>query len=76
MSKEDKYTFALNELCGYLGKKEINKIEAYDVSHISGKNGVASCVVFSKLDQKRKNIDFLIYQMLYQETMLVLLSMF
>ncbi len=48
ISKEDKYTFALNELCGYLGKEEINKIEAYDVSHISGENGVASSIVFTK----------------------------
>ena len=55
ISKEDKYTFALNELCGYLGKKEINKIEAYDVSHMSGKNGVASCVVFSKTGPEKKN---------------------
>ena len=53
ISKEDKYTFALNELCGYLGKKEINKIEAYDVSHISGENGVASCIVFTKLTRKK-----------------------
>ena len=47
ISKEDKYTFALNELTNYLGK-EINKIEGYDVSHISGENAVSSCVVFSK----------------------------
>ena len=48
ISKEDKYTFALNELTNYLGK-EINKIEGYDVSHISGENAVSSCVVFSKI---------------------------
>ena len=47
ISKEDKYTFALRELSGYLGIKEITKIEGYDVSHISGENAVASCVVFS-----------------------------
>jgi len=47
ISKEDKYTFALKELCNYLGIKEIKKIEGYDVSHISGDNAVASCVVFS-----------------------------
>ncbi len=47
ISKEDKYTFALNELASYLGTKEIKKIEGYDVSHISGENGVASCVIFS-----------------------------
>jgi len=55
ISKEDKYTFALNELCEYLGKKEINKIEAYDVSHISGENGVASSIVFTKTGPEKKN---------------------
>ena len=54
ISKQDKYTFALNELSGYVGKKEINKIEAYDVSHIC-ENGVASCVVFSKEYLKKKS---------------------
>ncbi len=53
ISKEDKYTFALNELSGYLGKKEINKIEAYDVSHLSGENGVASCIVFTKTGSEK-----------------------
>ena len=55
ISKEDKYTFALNELCEYLGEKEINKIEAYDVSHISGENGVASSIVFTKTGPEKKN---------------------
>ena len=55
ISKEDKYTFALNELCEYLGDKEINKIEAYDVSHISGENGVASSIVFTKTGPEKKN---------------------
>ena len=48
ISKEDKYTFALNELSNYMGRKDIKKVEGYDVSHISGDNAVASCVVFSK----------------------------
>ena len=48
ISKKDKYTFALNEIGEYIGQKDINKIEAFDVSHISGENAVASCVVFSK----------------------------
>tara|TARA_S200000501_G_scaffold85996_1_gene78772 strand:+ start:2760 stop:4535 length:1776 start_codon:yes stop_codon:yes gene_type:complete len=52
-SKEDKYTFALNELRDDLGLKEINKIEGYDVSHISGESAVASCVVFSKSGPKK-----------------------
>ena len=55
ISKEDKYTFALNELGGLLGLKEINKIEGYDVSHISGDNAVASCVVFSKKGPSTRN---------------------
>ena len=55
ISKEDKYTFALNELCGYVGREEINKIEAYDVSHISGESGVASSVVFTKTGPEKKS---------------------
>ena len=55
VSKEDKYTFAFNELGSYTGQKDINKIEAYDVSHISGENGVASCVVFSKTGPNKKD---------------------
>ena len=55
ISKEDKYTFALNELSNYLGVKDIKKIEGYDVSHISGENAVASCVVFSKTGPSKKN---------------------
>ena len=54
VSKEDKYSFALNELGNYTGQKNIKKIEAYDVSHISGENGVASCVVFSKTGPNKK----------------------
>ena len=55
ISKEDKYTFALNELSEYLGIKNINKIEAYDVSHISGENAVASCIVFSKTGPEKNS---------------------
>jgi excinuclease ABC subunit C len=47
ISKQDRYTFALNELSNYLGLKQIKKIEGYDVSHISGDKAVASCIVFS-----------------------------
>ena len=54
ISKEDKYTFAINELSKYLGIKNIEKIEGYDVSHISGDNAVASCVVFSKTGPLKK----------------------
>ncbi len=55
ISKEDKYTFALNELSNYLGIKDIKKIEGYDVSHISGDNAVASCIVFSKSGPLKNN---------------------
>ena len=55
ISKEDKYTFALNELSEYVGQKEINKIEAYDVSHISGENGVASSIVYTKTGPEKKS---------------------
>ena len=48
ISKEDKYKFAMKNLSKYLGIKEIKKIEGYDVSHISGDDAVASCVVFSE----------------------------
>ena len=55
ISKKDKYTFALNQIAEYIGQKDINKIEAFDVSHISGENAVASCVVFSKTGSEKKN---------------------
>ena len=55
ISKEDKYTFAFNELGDYTGHKNIKRIEAYDVSHISGENGVASCIVFSKTGPNKKD---------------------
>ncbi|MDC1082262.1 excinuclease ABC subunit UvrC, partial [Gammaproteobacteria bacterium] len=55
ISKKDKYTFALDEIGEYIGQKDINKIEAFDVSHISGENAVASCVVFSKIGPEKKN---------------------
>ena len=55
ISKEDKYKFALNELGGYVGQKDINKIEAYDVSHISGEKAVASSIVFTKTGPKKKD---------------------
>ena len=55
ISKEDKYTYALNELASNLRKKEVKKIEGYDISHISGDNAVASCVVFSKLGPLKNN---------------------
>ena len=55
ISKEDKYTFAIQELSNYLGVENINKIEGYDVSHFSGDGAVASCVTFSKQGPQKKN---------------------
>lgn len=56
LSREDKYTFAFNELKKALGVSlDINRIETFDVSHLSGDHGVASCVVFSKLGPEKKN---------------------
>jgi excinuclease ABC subunit C len=47
LSKEDRYNFAFKELQSVMGlKTPIKRIEAYDVSHISGKHAVASCIVF------------------------------
>ena len=48
LSKSDKYNFAFDDLKNQIGsKKNIKKVEAYDVSHISGSHAVASCIVFS-----------------------------
>jgi excinuclease ABC subunit C len=48
LSKEDRYNFAFKELQSAMGLKiPIKRIEAYDVSHISGDHAVASCIVFS-----------------------------
>ena len=56
LSKSDKYDFAFDELKNHIGqKKDIKKIEAYDVSHISGDHAVASCVVFSNLGALKKD---------------------
>ena len=48
LSKSDKYNFAFDDLKNHIGhKKNIKKIEAYDVSHISGNHAVASCIVYT-----------------------------
>ena len=55
LSKSDKYIFAFDDLKNYLGhKKEIKKIEAYDVSHISGNHAVASCIVYTNEGPSKK----------------------
>ena len=60
LSKEDRYNFAFKELQSVMGLKiPIKKIEAYDVSHISGDHAVASCIVF--LDSGPSNQDYRIF---------------
>ena len=60
LSKEDRYNFAFKELQSVMGLKiPIKKIEAYDVSHISGDHAVASCVVFS--DSGPSNQDYRLF---------------
>ena len=55
LSKSDKYSFAFDDLKKHIGfKKDIKKIEAYDVSHISGNHAVASCVVYSNKGPSKK----------------------
>jgi len=55
LSKSDKYNFAFDDLKNYVGQeKDIKKIEAYDISHISGNYAVASCVVFSNHGPSKK----------------------
>ena len=48
LSKEDKYSFALNELKKSLNLKRLLKIEAYDISHLYQDHAVASCVIYTK----------------------------
>jgi excinuclease ABC subunit C len=55
LSKSDKYNFAFDDLKNHIGqKKDIKKIEAYDVSHISGNHAVASCVVYTNEGPRKK----------------------
>jgi excinuclease ABC subunit C len=55
LSKSDKYNFAFDDLKNYIGhKKNIKKIEAYDVSHISGNHAVASCVIYTNEGPTKK----------------------
>ncbi|MDC0528811.1 excinuclease ABC subunit UvrC [Gammaproteobacteria bacterium] len=56
LSKEDRYNFAFKELQSVMGLKiPIKRIEAYDVSHISGDHAVASCIVFSDSGPSNKD---------------------
>jgi excinuclease ABC subunit C len=60
LSKEDRYNFAYKELQSAMGFKiPIKRIEAYDVSHISGDHAVASCIIFS--DSGPSNQDYRLF---------------
>ena len=48
INQSDKYQYAISEISSLLGSsKNLLSIEGYDVSHHSGKDGVASCVRFT-----------------------------
>ena len=55
LSKGEKYSYAIKELSNCLNIKNIKKIEGYDVSHISGDDAVASCVIFSESGPVKSN---------------------
>ena len=62
LSSKDKYISRFEDLQGVLGLSEpVERIECFDVSHVSGEATVASCVVFNhegavKADYRRFNI--------------------
>jgi excinuclease ABC subunit C len=55
LSKSDKYNFAFEDLKNHIGyTRDIKKIEAYDVSHISTNHAVAACVVYTNEGPSKK----------------------
>lgn len=58
LSRNNNYSWvseALEDLKKFLNLNEINKIEAFDISHTSGKEVSASCVVMNKSGPDKKN---------------------
>jgi len=55
LSKKEKYAFAYKELSKKLGIKEIERIDAFDISHQYMKQGVGSCVVFNENGASKKD---------------------
>ena len=58
LSRNNNYSWvpdALEDLKKFLNLNEINKIEAFDISHTSGKEVSASCVVMKKSGPDKKN---------------------
>ena len=46
----------MKQICGWLGLKDISRVESYDISNISGFQSVGSMVVFD--DGKPKKSDY------------------
>lgn len=53
--EEERTTGAMQEICGWLGLKEVFRVESYDISNISGFQSVGSMVVFEKGKPKRSD---------------------
>ena len=60
-SKEEKHTGALHLLEKMLGLSDLNRIESFDISHISGTDIVAGMIVFE--DGKPKKSDYRRFQL-------------
>lgn len=54
--EEERTTGAMKQICGWLGLKDISRVESYDISNISGFQSVGSMVVFD--DGKPKKSDY------------------
>lgn len=54
--EEKRTTGAMKQICGWLGLRDISRVESYDISNISGFQSVGSMVVFD--DGKPKKSDY------------------